>query len=145
MIKQLSKIIILGALVAGGVAAVAAPGKPAGAAGGISGESAKIDVEEIWKSECLGCHGKNGKGETRAGRRAGAKDFTDPEYQESFSDEKAFKSIKEGLDDENGKELMQPFGEDLSDAEIKALVEHIRREFDPKQPRDLSEAALKKE
>lgn len=83
------------------------------------------DVQENWAKNCMSCHGKDGKGETKAGKKAQVKDFTDVAYQTSLTDEKMFKQIKEGMK-ENGKERMKPYGDKLSDDEIKALIKHIR-------------------
>ena len=83
------------------------------------------DLAANWTTHCASCHGKDGKGLTKAGRMAGVKDQTDPAYQAGLNDEKMFKSVKEGLKD-GGKEKMKPFAEKLSDDEIKALVAHVR-------------------
>jgi cytochrome c553 len=83
------------------------------------------EVTENWTKHCASCHGKDGKGQTKAGRMAGVKDQTDPQYQATLNDEKMFKSVKEGLKD-GGKEKMKPFADKLSDDEIKALVAHVR-------------------
>ena len=84
------------------------------------------DLQENWDKNCASCHGKDGKGETKAGKKADVKDLTDSKYQGSFSDEQMFKQIKEGMKDKNGKERMKPFGDKLTDEEIKALVAHVR-------------------
>ena len=84
------------------------------------------DVKENWEKNCASCHGKDGKGETKAGKKAGAKDLTDAKYQATFTDEKMHKQIKEGLKDKNGKELMKPFGDKLNDEEIKALIAFVK-------------------
>ncbi len=83
------------------------------------------DVQENWKTHCAKCHGEDGKGETRMGKKAGVKDLTDAKVQGEFKDEQAFKAIKEGLK-EGDKTKMQPYAEKLSDDEIKALVAHVR-------------------
>ncbi|HKS37957.1 MAG TPA: c-type cytochrome, partial [Verrucomicrobiae bacterium] len=44
------------------------------------------DLQENWTKHCGSCHGKDGKGQTKAGKLANVKDFTDAKYQESFSD-----------------------------------------------------------
>ena len=84
------------------------------------------DVNENWTKHCTSCHGKDGKGQTKAGRMADVKDLTDGKVQAAFDDEAGFKRVKEGLKDKNGKERMKPFAEKLSDDEIKALIKHIR-------------------
>lgn len=84
------------------------------------------DVTENWTKHCASCHGKDGKGQTKAGKMAETKDLTDATYQGSFTDEQAQKQIKEGLKDKTGKERMKPFAGKLTDAEIQALVTHVR-------------------
>lgn len=83
------------------------------------------DVAENWSKHCAACHGKDGKGQTKAGRMAGVKDQTDAQYQATLKDDKMMKAIKEGLK-EGAKEKMKPFGDKLSDEEIKALIAHVR-------------------
>ena len=83
------------------------------------------DVKVNWGKICLNCHGPDGKGNTKLGRKAGVKDYTDPKVQSSFTDEKAFKTIKEGVR-EGDKERMKPFGDKLTDEEVKALVTYVR-------------------
>lgn len=85
------------------------------------------DVNENWTKHCGSCHGKDGKGQTKAGKMADAKDFTDAKYQESFTDEDAMKQVKLGLKDKNGKERMKPFQEKLTDAEINELMAYVRK------------------
>lgn len=84
------------------------------------------DVQENWTKNCASCHGKDGKGNTKAGKMAEVKDLTDATYQATFKDDQMFKQIKEGLKDKNGKERMKPFADKLNDEEVKALVAHVR-------------------
>jgi mono/diheme cytochrome c family protein len=83
------------------------------------------DVTPLWNQHCASCHGKDGKGQTKAGKKAGVKDQTDAAYQAGLTDEKMFKAIKDGLK-EDAKEKMKPFGDKLKDDEIKALVAYVR-------------------
>jgi len=83
------------------------------------------DAKENWDKMCAKCHGKDGKGETKMGAKLGIKDMTDAKVQSEFKDEDAFKAIKDGLKDKNGK-LQMKAAEGLSDDEIKALVKHVR-------------------
>lgn len=91
----------------------------------LAGRAQAADVAENWKTHCIACHGKDGKGQTKAGRMAGVKDQTDAQYQGTLKDEKMFSAIKEGFSDA-GKEKMKPFKDKLSDEEIKALISHVR-------------------
>lgn len=83
------------------------------------------DAKAIYTKECLKCHGADGKGATKMGKKLGARDYTDPKVQASVPDDVAFKAIKEGLKDKAGKTLMQPSPE-LSDADIKGLIAYMR-------------------
>ena len=83
------------------------------------------DAKENWDKSCKVCHGVDGKGKTKMGEKAGAKDYTDPKVQESMKDDAMAKAIKEGVK-EGEKIKMKAFGETLSDDEIKALVKYIR-------------------
>ncbi len=83
------------------------------------------DAQPLWDKHCAACHGKDGKGETKMGRKAGAKDYTDPKVQATLKDAQAFQSVKEGLK-EGDKERMKPFAEKLTDDEIKALIAYLK-------------------
>ena len=97
----------------------------AGAIALLSCSSQAADVLANWTQHCASCHGKDGKGDTKAGKKAGVKDFCDAKYQESMTDDKMHKQIKEGMM-EKGKERMKPYGDKLKDDEIKALIGYIR-------------------
>jgi len=83
------------------------------------------DALDNWKAHCAKCHGADGKGDTKMGKKAGCKDLTDAKVQAEMKDDKAFKSVKDGLKD-GEKTLMQAYSEKLSDDEIKALIAHVR-------------------
>ena len=82
------------------------------------------DVKETYEKHCLKCHGPDGKADTKMGKKAGAKDLTDPKVKAEMKDEKSFKAIKEGIKD-GDKTKMKP-AEGLSDDDIKALVAHVK-------------------
>jgi cytochrome c553 len=83
------------------------------------------DAKENWEKSCAKCHGADGKGQTKMGQKLGIKDYTDAKVQAEIKDDVAFKALKEGLKDSEGKTLMKPV-EGLSDDEIKALVAYVR-------------------
>jgi len=87
--------------------------------------AAAADAKENYEKSCAKCHGADGKGQTKMGQKLGAKDYTDSKVQAEMKDDVAFKSIKEGLKDKDGKVLMKA-AEDLSDADIRALVAYMR-------------------
>jgi cytochrome c6 len=83
------------------------------------------DVKELYEKTCVKCHGADGKGETKMGKKVGVKDLTDAKVQGAFTDDQAFKTIKDGKKDSEGKILMKP-AEGATDDDIKALVAHMR-------------------
>jgi len=83
------------------------------------------DAKAIFEKDCAKCHGPDGKGDTKMGKKNGVKDYTDAKVQAELKDEQAIKSIKEGVKDKEGKVLMKP-AENLSDDEIKGLVAYMR-------------------
>lgn len=83
------------------------------------------DGKENYDKNCSSCHGKDGKGETKMGKKEGVKDYTDAKSWEGLDDAKAFKSVKEGMT-EGDKTKMKPFAEKLSDDDIKAVIAYMR-------------------
>jgi mono/diheme cytochrome c family protein len=83
------------------------------------------DAKDNWTNSCAKCHGDDGKGQTKMGQRLKVRDYTDAKVQDSFKDDEAFKAIKEGLKDSDGKTQMKPY-DTLSDDQIKALVTYVR-------------------
>ncbi len=91
----------------------------------VTGTARAGDAKAQYEQTCAKCHGADGAGDTRMGKKLGAKDYTDAKVQADLKDDVAFKSIKEGLKDADGKNLMKP-AEDLSDDDIKGLVAYMR-------------------
>jgi cytochrome c553 len=91
----------------------------------VAASSQAADVAANWEKHCLKCHGKDGTGNTKMGKQSGVKDYTDPKVQAEMTEEKAIKTIKEGIV-EKGKKKMDPYGDKLNDEEIKALIAHLR-------------------
>jgi cytochrome c553 len=83
------------------------------------------DAKALYEKECAKCHGSDGKGDTKMGKKLGAKDYTDAKVQAELKDDAAIKAIKNGLKDKEGKTLMKP-AEGITDDDIKGLVGHIR-------------------
>lgn len=83
------------------------------------------DAATNWGEHCAKCHGDDGKGLTKMGKKLSIADLTDPKIQEKFTDEAAVKAMKEGIKDKDGKVAMKPI-EGLSDAEMNALVPFVR-------------------
>jgi cytochrome c6 len=85
---------------------------------GMALPAAAEDASALYKSKCQACHGADGKGDTAAGKKLGAKDFHDPEIAK-MSDADLIKATREG----KGK---MPAFKTLSDDQLKDLVQYIR-------------------
>lgn len=82
-------------------------------------------ASSLWKKECASCHGEDGRGDTKMGRKLFISDLTDASLQAKFTDEQAAKSIKFGLKDAKGKVIMKAVS-GISDDDVKALVAYVR-------------------
>jgi len=87
--------------------------------------SQAADAKANYQKHCARCHGADGKGNTKAGKKMGVKDYTNPKVQDKLKDAEIFKAIKEGVK-EHGKVVMEPT-EGLTDQEIKDLVAYLRK------------------
>lgn len=103
------KHILAGAILVAGTALIAAP------------------VAENWENLCTKCHGADGKGQTKVGKKLNAKDYTDAKVQAALKDDEMVKATADGVKDKNGKEIMKGFKGELSEQEIKELVAYIRK------------------
>ena len=93
-------------------------------AGATVGRSAP--AAENWDNHCTKCHGADGKGQTKAGKKLQLKDYSDPAVQAKMKDEEMVKTIAEGVFDK-GKEKMKAYKDELSADEIKELVAYVRK------------------
>ncbi|HLJ25821.1 MAG TPA: cytochrome c [Candidatus Angelobacter sp.] len=80
---------------------------------------AQDDAAALYKTKCQVCHGADGKGDTPAGQKMGAKDFHSPEVAK-MSDAELVEAVKKG------KGKMQGYDGKLTDDQIKSLVKYIR-------------------
>ena len=76
----MNKMLLIGAAVMAAVVTVSA-----------------ADVKENWDKNCAKCHGADGKGDTKMGKKLEIKDFTDAKYQASMKDEEMLKAMKDGV------------------------------------------------
>ena len=84
------------------------------------------ELLENYKKHCASCHGPDGKGKTKMGRKAKVKDYTDAKFIATIKDAEALKKVKEGLRDDKGKFTMKPYEKKLKDDEIKALIAYMK-------------------
>jgi len=81
---------------------------------------------ENWENHCAKCHGADGKGQTKVGKKLNLKDYTDAKVQAAMKDEEIVKAITDGVF-EKDKEKMKAFKGELSAAEIKDFVAYVRK------------------
>lgn len=94
---------------------------------GVALASQAAPASENWENYCQKCHGADGKGQTKIGKKLEVKDYTDAAVQAAMKDDEMTKVIADGATDKNGKERMKAFKDDLSSAEITDLVAYIRK------------------
>jgi cytochrome c553 len=107
--KLTTKSILLGLPLLLGAALLAAP------------------VAENWENHCAKCHGADGKGQTKAGKKLNVKDYTDAKVQAGMKDEEMIKAMTNGILDKAGKEKMKAYKDELSADEIKELAAYVRK------------------
>ena len=81
---------------------------------------------ENWENNCTKCHGTDGKGQTKVGKKLNLKDYSDAKVQTALQDADITKAIADGVFD-GGKEKMKGFKAELSAQEITDLVVYIRK------------------
>ena len=65
--------------------------------------SLAADAAANWENQCAKCHGPDGKGDTKMGKKLAIADLTDAKVQAKFTDADAVKAMKEGIKDKDGK------------------------------------------
>jgi len=84
-------------------------------------------VAENWENHCAKCHGADGKGQTKVGKKLKLKDYTDAKVQAEMTDADILKYINDGVKDDAGKEKMKAYKSELSAEEINDLVAYVRK------------------
>lgn len=82
-------------------------------------------ASENWENLCQKCHGADGKGDTKIGKKLKLQDYTDAAVQAKMTDADIIKTISDGVQ-ENGKDKMKAFKETLTKDEINDLVGYVR-------------------
>jgi cytochrome c553 len=85
---------------------------------------------ELWRSKCKGCHGMDGKADTRMGRSHHIQDLTSAKFQKKVTDAKLREVIENGSPKDK---KMKAFKGRLTEEEITSLVRFIRA-LKPSQP-----------
>ena len=77
------------------------------------------DAPATFKSKCAPCHGVDGAGGTPMGKKLGVRDLRSPEVQKQTDAVLLGVIVK-------GKQKMPAYGGKMPDADLKALVAHLR-------------------
>jgi mono/diheme cytochrome c family protein len=93
------------------------------------------DPQELYKLKCAGCHGEDGKGQTKWGKKYKAPDFTSAKFQGESKDSEFLETIQKGVTkkvkDDKGelkpKKIMPGWSEKLSDEQMNGLVAYVRK------------------
>jgi len=90
-----------------------------------TGAAFAAPAAQNWEDSCSSCHGSDGKGQTKQGKKLKLRDYTDAKVKAELKDEEMVKAILEGVK-ADGKERMKSFKDDYNEADAKALVAFIR-------------------
>ena len=88
---------------------------------GLQQASAATPVEDLFNKTCAPCHGKDGKANTPAGKKAGAKDLSISKTTPAEIEQQ----ITEGKADAKGVLKMPAFAGKITPDEIKALTDYV--------------------
>jgi mono/diheme cytochrome c family protein len=81
------------------------------------------DGAAVYKKNCASCHGADGSGNTKMGKKLKCRDLTDAAVQAKISDAAIAKSITDGIS-RDGKVVMKPIKLDAAD--IAAVTKYVR-------------------
>ena len=90
-----------------------------------AGSAFAASASENFENHCTKCHGVDGKGQTKMGKKLNVRDMTADAYKKDLDDAKALTSLKDGIK-KDGKEVKKSYASELNDAELKALVAYVR-------------------
>jgi len=95
-----------------------------------AGTATAAEVEQVFQFYCAQCHGLQGKGD---GPNVGTdfpvspRNFTNAEEMNKLSDADIKNVILDGGPSMSKSPMMPPWGKTLSEAEVDALIQHLRK------------------
>jgi mono/diheme cytochrome c family protein len=84
----------------------------------------RVNVDELFKQNCVSCHGAAGRGDTPLGRALKSPDFTAAEWWKENSSRTSPRALR--LVVSRGRGTMPAFGKKLTKSEINLLVNRLR-------------------
>ena len=84
--------------------------------------AAQQSPQDIFEKRCVFCHGLDGRGKTKKGRKFKAPDFTSEKWQRTTADEEIEDAIQNGVP----KTKMPAFKTKLTQAEIDSMIPLLR-------------------
>lgn len=90
-----------------------------------AGSAIAASAADNFENHCARCHGADGKGQTKVGKKLNVRDMTTEAYKKEFDEAKALASLKEGIK-KDGKEIKKSFASDLSEPEMKELLGYVK-------------------
>ncbi len=92
----------------------------------LAGASHAADGAAAWEKNCASCHGKGGKGDSKAGQMLKVRDLTAADVHSTLNADGVRKTIEEGVvDKDTGKSRMKGYKDKLSTDDIDALVKYV--------------------
>jgi mono/diheme cytochrome c family protein len=98
-------------------------------------DSGPMSTKDLYHAKCAGCHGDDGKGQTKWGKKYKAPDFTSAKFQNESKDSEFLETIQKGVvkkvkDDKTGevkpKKIMPGWSEKLTADQMNDLVAYVR-------------------
>ena len=85
------------------------------------------DPKEVFaKAKCTLCHGEDGRGDTKKGRKLKVPDFTSSKWFEETTDKEILQTIRNGVKDKKGNVEMPAFRTKLTPGQIQQLAAYVR-------------------
>jgi mono/diheme cytochrome c family protein len=80
-------------------------------------------AKQMYRRQCVACHGVDGRAQTSKGKFSHARDLSDAKWQDDVTDERIFNSIMNGR---SVRGNMPAFGDRFSEAQVNLMVKFVR-------------------